>query len=743
MFSNTSVEDTGRMRIPPLLLTQLRTDEFSKRFWRRKPYVARGVARELCDASLSHDGLHDLARRQKAIAPHLVHQKEAGSVFVERIDSVSRSLRDLCQQFSALVDSAEVWIDASAMANNGSIGAHFDDSDNIVIQIEGSKTWSLSSADDVTEDQKRARMIGTPQVGDFQVPARAETVVLEPGDVLYLPIFWPHHGVSNGQSASISIVVNSKSALDVVGDRLIPALANLPEWWRPLPVQFLDRADPAPLPDMPLLRSAARAAIEALQGDACASRLEAELVDLASGNTTPPSLHRGSISSPAPPRPSIKMSVPDRAGIEIKRFRPLFEKSTDAFSLAETIFPDPGKHENAQLRRLLQLSALKRFLKAALTLSSLDLDAELKSSLGVLMRSFERLPDEVLLRCVARPHLFSWSIIAMRAAEDGDRTRAGRLVAHLGAFLVPDLIQNATLEPGEQFYIHTSRTSELDFGAIGHSLLLDTPASGLLSVYKTLDGFVVVDAGGVIVAETTGTEMRSEARRTQGCLWMPAPRLVDDEGPIVLRADSWFDAHYPKNLESRASPLAFRLQDDEFESFRATVATGAGLIKTYWPELWSDLKTDISCVAPLSSFGTIPHNESVHGFRGFIALSARPSYLGAQSLAHEAGHNKFSTICDIFKLFENEENFAFSPFVEDDRPLEALGHGIFSFLQDIAITKRLEGAVESLPRHSLDEYYTFTRRKVGLALSLLKETAKLTVRGEEFLHGSELAFNAL
>ena len=47
-------------------------------------------------------------------------------------------------------------------------------------------------------------------VGDFGAveidDSVAETFVLEPGDLLYLPLFWLHSGVSTGPSLSLSLV---------------------------------------------------------------------------------------------------------------------------------------------------------------------------------------------------------------------------------------------------------------------------------------------------------------------------------------------------------------------------------------------------------------------------------------------------------------------------------------------------------------------------------------------------------
>jgi HEXXH motif-containing protein len=214
-------------------------------------------------------------------------------------------------------------------------------------------------------------------------------------------------------------------------------------------------------------------------------------------------------------------------------------------------------------------------------------------------------------------------------------------------------------------------------------------------------------------------------------------------GPALLRSHSWYERYFPSDKESRASPIYFGIADTEFAAFSDALASGAELVHRFWPEAWSELIKRIHTIAPLEPTGLRPHNSSVSGFRGLITTSGRPTYLAAQTLVHETGHNKFSSICDLFRLFENEDGVeAYSPFVKMQRPLSAVAHGIFSFIQDIHISMRLRGHVTQIAELSLDRYIDRTGQSVTTALDNLKRTAILTERGQQLVVGFERAVAA-
>lgn len=64
------------------------------------------------------------------------------------------------------------------------IPIHADGEDNFLLQITGQKRWQIWSRPLATKIHYSRAELGNPEV----------ELVLEPGDVLYIPLGWPHHG---------------------------------------------------------------------------------------------------------------------------------------------------------------------------------------------------------------------------------------------------------------------------------------------------------------------------------------------------------------------------------------------------------------------------------------------------------------------------------------------------------------------------------------------------------------------
>ena len=131
-----------------------------------------------------------------------------------------------------------------------------------------------------------------------------------------------------------------------------------------------------------------------------------------------------------------------------------------------------------------------------------------------------------------------------------------------------------------------------------------------------------------------------------------------------------------------------------------------------------------------------PHNESSHAFRGLVCTAPRPSYLAAQMLVHEMTHNKMSSILDLFELFKNSESESFySPFVNAERPLANLFHGVASFLNDVCISEKIHGKVQEFPEAPILKYIRKNLDRIDQALETIQKQAVLTESGQSVLQG--------
>ncbi|MFF3404001.1 JmjC domain-containing protein [Streptomyces sp. NPDC002659] len=122
------------------------------------------------------------------IHPAELHQRlaEGASLVIDAIDEIHEPIGDLAAGIEGWLRSrVQINAYASWTATEG-FGTHWDDHDVIVVQIEGSKRWQLFGP---TRRLPMYRDVAAPQPPPVQPVAE---LVLQPGDVLYLPRGWWH-----------------------------------------------------------------------------------------------------------------------------------------------------------------------------------------------------------------------------------------------------------------------------------------------------------------------------------------------------------------------------------------------------------------------------------------------------------------------------------------------------------------------------------------------------------------------
>ncbi len=113
---------------------------------------------------------------------------------------------------------------------------HFDTQEIFVLQVEGSKTWTVYPP---------ARLL-PPVEGSYRLVSREELpaplfeVVLRPGDVLYLPRGFVHEAsAGDAPSLHIAVDVHVRTWFDFISDALGAAAEREPSFRRSLPAGFL------------------------------------------------------------------------------------------------------------------------------------------------------------------------------------------------------------------------------------------------------------------------------------------------------------------------------------------------------------------------------------------------------------------------------------------------------------------------------------------------------------------------
>lgn len=131
---------------------------------------------------------------------------------------------------------------------------HYDDNDNIVVQLTGRKQWLISTATPSLHNAWRDVAEAPPPLGDHR------RYDIAPGDLLYVPRGTPHTVWSQTQSLHLAITFTPVTLRDV----LIAAIDHLSDHDRSLRETAIGRID-APL-DMGALAQLVGGAMERLRG---------------------------------------------------------------------------------------------------------------------------------------------------------------------------------------------------------------------------------------------------------------------------------------------------------------------------------------------------------------------------------------------------------------------------------------------------------------------------------------------
>ncbi len=110
---------------------------------------------------------------------------------------------------------------ASAGLTGANCGAHFDHYDVFLVQHSGRKTWHLDDGGHLEEEL--AADYDLRLLNDFQP---TETHELEPGDVLYVPPGFGHHGICDGTSITLSVGIRNPTHTELLDDIATHALVK-------------------------------------------------------------------------------------------------------------------------------------------------------------------------------------------------------------------------------------------------------------------------------------------------------------------------------------------------------------------------------------------------------------------------------------------------------------------------------------------------------------------------------------
>ena len=214
------------------LLHNLDPAEFIGKYWQKKPCLIRGAFPD-CTSPISAEELAGLAC-EDGINCRLVVERGGQIPWQVRYGPFKEDdFTSLpASHYSLLVSECEKWIPelnelldqfnfiprwriddlmVSYAPEHGSVGAHIDQYDVFLLQVEGQRCWSYDNSP--TENPKLIEGLELAILESFHPEQEA---VLQPGDMLYLPPGVAHHGIALEPGLTYSIGFRAPTVLSAL-----------------------------------------------------------------------------------------------------------------------------------------------------------------------------------------------------------------------------------------------------------------------------------------------------------------------------------------------------------------------------------------------------------------------------------------------------------------------------------------------------------------------------------------------
>jgi 50S ribosomal protein L16 3-hydroxylase len=256
--------DTKPDGLVPHELDHFDVDVFFSMYWRQRPLFVRGGAPDFLGMRWSAEEF-DAARETAVGRGHAIKERDGEVTFIEGVSSFNEDLAERAGGFGRMFGAPKTWFDTVRTYSSSGIGAHFDHSDNFVLQQSGVKDWYLAPPTNIEQGDIARRMMNLPSVGSHQLPDNERLhFVVEPDDLLYIPLFWLHSGVSRAESLSLSLVCPAVSLYSAVAPFLSQVMKTRALGYQPIPAFHAGLSPAEQEQTAEKLRTATRALLDRL-----------------------------------------------------------------------------------------------------------------------------------------------------------------------------------------------------------------------------------------------------------------------------------------------------------------------------------------------------------------------------------------------------------------------------------------------------------------------------------------------
>ncbi|RDX37513.1 cupin domain-containing protein [Kangiella sp. HD9-110m-PIT-SAG07] len=239
-------------QIEASMLGDMSPEEFLSDYWQKKPLLIRGgfagdpaliTPEELAGYSLDDDiesrliqnneSPHD-SKHQRWQLSHGPLQENAfedlgesnWTLLVQSLDYFHPPLQELTKACNFLPRWRLDDIMVSFATENGGVGPHLDKYDVFLVQGEGQRRWRVGY-----QGQKVSTINPHPQIAQVEPFEATMDVIVNPGDVLYIPPATPHWGISVGNSITYSIGFRAPSIGSILDAVLNSASLEFDSLW--------------------------------------------------------------------------------------------------------------------------------------------------------------------------------------------------------------------------------------------------------------------------------------------------------------------------------------------------------------------------------------------------------------------------------------------------------------------------------------------------------------------------------
>ena len=205
---------------------------FLRDFWQKKPLALRGIAPALATA-LGRDDLIDLACREDAESRLVIGSGRRWQVrhgpfrrrdfaqlpptrwtlLVNGVDTLVPAARQLQNDFGFIPYARQDDVMVSYAAPGGGVGPHFDSYDVFLLQGAGTRRWQFGRQRDLS-------LIDGVPLKILKRFGAQHDLVMQSGDLLYLPPHYAHNGTALGACLTWSIGMRAPTQREVASQFL-------------------------------------------------------------------------------------------------------------------------------------------------------------------------------------------------------------------------------------------------------------------------------------------------------------------------------------------------------------------------------------------------------------------------------------------------------------------------------------------------------------------------------------------